>query len=304
MGNTLIDFSNELAGIVQKVSPFVVSVSARRRYPSSGLLWAPNVIVTAAHSIQQDEHISISTADGKEVSATLAGRDPGTDIAVLKAEVPAPIGPAPVRTPTANAGDIALVVGRSPNSGANASLGIISAASGAWKTWRGGELDAYIRLDARLFPQSSGGVVVNARGEIIGIATSALSRIAGLAIPNASLGRVAGQLLERGFVPRGYLGIGVQSVPLPDELQKKLAVSNQGGLMILTVEPGSPADKAGLFIGDIVIALDGVRTEEIENLQTYSGSGLIGKAVPIQVIRGGSLHRASLTVGERPGRRN
>ncbi len=304
MGNTLIDFSNELAGIVQKVSPFVVSVSARRRYPSSGLLWAPNVIVTAAHSIQQDEHISISTADGKEVSATLAGRDPGTDIAVLKAEVPAPIGPAPVRTPTANAGDIALVVGRSPNSGANASLGIISAASGAWKTWRGGELDAYIRLDARLFPQSSGGGVVNARGEIIGIATSALSRIAGLTIPNATLERVAGQLLERGFVPRGYLGIGVQSVPLPDELQKKLAVSNQGGLMILTVEPGSPADKAGLFIGDIVIALDGVRTEEIENLQTYSGSGLIGKAVPIQVIRGGSLHRASLTVGERPGRRN
>ena len=304
MGNTLIDFSNELAGIVQKLSPFVVSVAARRRYPSSGLLWGPNVIVTAAHTVQQDEDITVTTADGKEVSATLAGRDPGTEIAVLKAEIAAPSGAAPVRTRTASAGELALVVGRSPNSGANASLGIISAVSGAWKTWRGAELDAYIRLDARLFPQSSGGAVVNARGEIIGIATSALSRIAGLAIPVATLERVTAQLLERGFVPRGYLGIGVQSVPLPDELAKKLSVSNKGGLMILTVEPGSPADKAGLLIGDIVIALGDVRTEEIENLQTSTGSGLIGKAVKVQVIRGGALHESSLTVGERPGRRS
>jgi serine protease Do len=303
MGNTLIDFSNELAGIVQKLSPFVVSVGARRRYPSSGLLWAPNVVVTAAHTVQQDEDISVTSADGKEVSATLTGRDPGTDIAVLKAEVPLPSGAAPVRTQTASPGDLALVVGRSPNSGANASLGIISATSGPWKTWRGGELDSYIRLDARLFPQSSGGAVVNARGEIVGIATSALSRIAGLAIPIATLNRVSAHLLERGFVPRGYLGIGVQSVPLPDELQKKLSVSNKGGLMILTVESGSPADKAGLLIGDIVIALGGTRTEEIENLQTYSSSGLIGKDVSIVVIRGGALHQSSLTVGERPGRR-
>lgn len=304
MGNLLIDFSNELAGIVQKLSPFVVSVSARRRYPSSGLMWGSGVIVTAAHTVQQDEDITVTAADGKEVSATLAGRDPGTEIAVLKAEIPAPAGAAPVRTQTVNAGDLALVVGRSPNSGANASLGIISAVSGPWKTWRGGELDGYIRLDARLFPQSSGGAVVNARGEIIGIATSALSRIAGLAIPVATLERVTAQLLERGFVPRGYLGIGVQSVPLPEELQKKLSVSNTGGLMILTVEPGSPADKAGLLIGDIVIALGDVRTEQIENLQTHTGSGLIGQTVKVQVIRGGSLKEASLTVGERPGRRS
>jgi serine protease Do len=304
MGNTLIDFSNELTGIVQKLSPFVVSVRARRRYPSSGLLWGSNVIVTAAHTVQQDEDITLTGADGKEASATLMGRDPGTDIAVLKAEIAAPSGVSPVRTQAVSAGELALVVGRSPNSGANASMGIISAVSGPWKTWRGGELDGYIRLDARLFPQSSGGAVVNARGEIIGIATSALSRIAGLAIPVATLERVTAQIVERGFVPRGYLGIGVQPVPLPEELQKKLSVSNRAGLMILTVEPGSPADKAGLLIGDIVIALGDVRTEEIENLQTYTGSGLIGKNAKVQLIRGGVLQESSLTVGERPGRRN
>jgi serine protease Do len=196
------------------------------------------------------------------------------------------------------------VVGRSPLSGANASCGIVSAVSGPWKTWRGGELDSYIRLDARLFPQSSGGAVVNMRGEIIGIATSALSRIAGLAIPAATVKRVAEQLLERGFVPRGYLGIGVQSVALPEELRTRLAIPNQAGLMVLTVESGSPADKAGLLIGDIVIRLGDVLAERIDELQTYSGSGLIGKSVQIHFIRGGALKESTLTVGERPGRRS
>jgi len=304
MADTLIDFSNELAGIVQRLSPFVVSIAARRRYPSSGLLWSPDVIVTAAHTIQQDEEIAVITADGKALAAKLIGRDPGTDLAVLKAELPAPPGAAPGRAEKVSAGELALVLGRSAQSGANASLGIISAASGPWRTWRGGELDGYIRLDARLFPQSSGGAVINMRGEIIGIATSALSRIAGLAIPVATVKRVTGQLLEKGFVPRGFLGIGVQSVPLSAELQKKLTIPNQSGLMALAVESGGPAEKAGLLIGDIVIGLGDVRAEQTSDLQTYSASGVIGQSLKIRFIRGGELKESTLTVGERPGRRN
>jgi S1-C subfamily serine protease len=304
MENTLINVSNELAGIVQKLSPFVVSVGARRRYPSSGLLWSPNVIVTAAHTIQQDEDIAVTTADGKVFGANLIGRDEGTDIAVVKVDMPQLPGVPPGRAAAVGAGELALVLGRSPHSGANASLGIISAVSGPWKTWRGGELDSYVRLDARLFPQSSGGAVVSVRGEVIGIATSALSRIAGLAIPVATVKRVTEQLLERGFVPRGYLGIGVQSVPLPEELRTRLAVPNRAGLMVLTVESGGPADKAGLLIGDIVIRLGDVVAERIDELQTYTGSGLIGKPVRIHFIRGGELKESTLTVGERPGRRS
>jgi serine protease Do len=159
-------------------------------------------------------------------------------------------------------------------------------------------------LDAKLFPQSSGGAVVNMKGEIIGIATSALSRIAGLAIPAATAKRVTEQLLERGFVPRGYLGIGVQSVALPEELRTRLAIPNRAGLMILTVEPDGPADKAGLLIGDIVIRLGDVLAERIDELQIYSGSGLIGKALQIHFIRGGVLQESTLTVAERPGRRS
>src|ERR1700735_503785 len=137
MESILVGFSNELAGIVRRLSPFVVSVGARRRYPSSGLLWSPNVIVTAAHTVQQDEDISLTTADGKTLSAELVGRDPGTEIAVLKADLPEPSGVAPGRASAVSPGELALVLGRSPRSGDNASCGIISAVSGPWKTWRG-----------------------------------------------------------------------------------------------------------------------------------------------------------------------
>jgi serine protease Do len=304
MGNTLTDLSNELAGIVQRLSPFVVSVRARRHYPSSGFLWSPGVIVTADHTIQRDEDIAVTLADGKTIGATLAGRDAGSDLAVLRAEVPAPAGAGPGWTDAARAGELALVLGRSPDSGANASLGIISAASGPWRTWRGGKLEAYIRLDAKLFPQSSGGAVVNARGEVVGIATSALSRLAGLAVPVSTVQRVTEKLLEKGFMPRGYLGIGVQPVSIPTEVQKNLSISNESGLIVLAVESDSPADKAGLLIGDIVTGLGDVSVEQIDDLQSYSDSGVIGKAVKIKFIRGGVARETTLTVGERRGRRS
>lgn len=303
MESALITLSNELAGIVETLSPYVVSVRARRHYPSSGLLWSADVVVTADHTVQRDEEIAVTLADGKAVGATLAGRDPGTDLAVLRIEASGKSRGELGRAGAVKAGELALVLGRSPDSGANASLGIISATSGPWRTWRGGKLDGYIRLDAELFPQSSGGAVVNVRGEIVGIATSALSRIAGLAIPISTVKRVTEKLLEKGFMPRGYLGIGVQSVPFQEELQKRLSIPNKGGLIVLNVESSGPADKAGLLIGDILIGLGDVAVEQIDDLQAYSDSGVIGKSVMIRFIRGGALKESTLTVGERPRRR-
>jgi S1-C subfamily serine protease len=304
METELINLSNELAAVVEKLNPYVVSVRARRHYPSSGLHWSKGVIVTADHGVHRDEDISLTLADGTTVGAELVGRDLGTDLAVLRAEGSGPAAAELGRAETVKAGELALVVGRSPDSGANASMGIISAASGPWRTWRGGKLDAYIRLDARLFPQSTGGAVVNARGEIIGIATSALSRVAGLAIPVATVKRVTEKLLEKGFVPRGYLGIGVQPVPFSEELQKRLSIPNKGGLILLTVESDGPADKAGLLIGDIVTGVGDIRVEQTSDLQAYSDSGVIGKSVKIQFIRGGALKESTLTVVERPARRS
>jgi len=304
MENALIGLSNELAGVVQDLEPYVVSVRARRYYPSSGLRWSPDVIVTASHTVQRDEDITVSLADGATVEASLIGRDAGSDLAILRVKDAGPSGAERAVSQAVKVGELALVVGRSPNSGVNASLGIISAASGPWRTWRGGQLHAYIRLDARLFPQSSGGAVVNGRGEIIGLATSALSRIAGLAVPVATIKDVTAKLMERGFVPRGYLGIGVQPVPIGEGLRQKLSVPNQNGLIVLTVESNGPADKGGVLPGDIVLGANDVTTEETEDLQAFFQSAQIGKSANIKAIRGGVLKELTVVVGERPGRRS
>ena len=303
MESSLINLSNELAGIVQALDPYLVSVRARRHYPSSGFLWGSDVVVTADHTIQRDEDIAVTFAGGKTIGATLAGRDPGTDLAILKTEAPGQSGAGVGRADGVKAGELALVLGRSPDSGVNASLGIVSATSGPWRTWRGGQLDGYIRLDAKMFPNSSGGAVVNARGEIIGIATPVLSRIAGLAIPVSTVKRVVEKLLEKGFVPRGYLGIGVQAIPFHEELRQRLSVPNKSGLIVLTVESNGPADKAGVLIGDIVTGLGELAAEQADDLQAFSDSRMIGKSVSVKFIRGGELKESMLTIAERPRRR-
>ena len=303
MGATLIDISNELAEIVQKTGEHVVSVRARRHYPSSGLRWGTDVIVTASHTVQRDEDITVSLAGGGTAEASLVGRDPGTDVAVLKLKEPAPVASDRVTVDVIKPGELALIVGRSPDSGVNASFGIISAASGPWRTWAEGQLDKYIRLDARMFPQSSGAAVVNGRGEIIGIATSGLSRIAGLAIPASTIKNVTEKLLERGFVPRGYLGIGAQTVPLSSGLRQNLSIVNESALIVLTVEAKGPADKAGVLPGDILLSADGVPITTTEDLQEFSQKATIGKVTKIKFIRGGGLNESSIIIGERPRRR-
>jgi S1-C subfamily serine protease len=302
MQSSLVSVSNELAKLVEEFQSHVVAVQARAHYPSSGVHWRPGIIVTADHTIRQEEDIQVTLPGGKRVDATLAGRDSGTDIAALKVEglgssAAQPDGGVPTRV-----GELALVLGRSPDSGPNASLGVVSAFSGPWRTWRGGHLDHYIRLDAALFPNSSGGAVVDCHGRLLGIATSGLSRIAGLVIPASSVNRVMDALLEKGYVPRGYLGIGVQPVAIPAALRSSLSVTGKTGVMVVKVEPGGPAEQAGMLLGDILVGLGDAQLEQIEDLQSFSDSGVIGKPVKAKLIRAGALREVTITVGERPGK--
>ncbi|HMD87023.1 MAG TPA: S1C family serine protease [Terriglobia bacterium] len=302
MQSSLVSLSNELAKLVEKFQSYVVAVHARAHYPSSGVHWRPGIIVTADHTLGQEEDIQVTLPNGNRVDATLAGRDPGTDIAALKVEG---LGSSVALTEgggTAKVGELALVLGRSPDSGPNASLGVISALSGPWRTWRGGRLDQYIRLDATLFPNSSGGAVVDCRGRLLGIATSGLSRIAGLAIPSSSINRVIEALLEKGYVPHGYLGIGVQPVAIPDTLRTSLSITGKTGVMVVKVEPGGPADQVGVLLGDILLGIGNTPLEQIEELQSFSDSGVIGKPVKAKLIRAGTLQELEITVGERPGK--
>src|SRR5436190_1344217 len=221
MSSTLAALSDDLAGAVERAAPFVVAVNGRGRIPSSGVIWRPGVVVTAEHSLKRDEDLSVVLANGRTLAATLAGRDPGTDVAVLKIE-DSGVAPAIAPAETVKTGNLALAVARSPELGANATMGVISAVGGPWTTWRGGRLDQYIRLDVSLYPGSSGAAVVDTGGRVLGIATSALSRTAGVAIPAATIERVAGELISKGRIPRGYLGLGPQPIGLPEHLIKKL----------------------------------------------------------------------------------
>ena len=301
MQSSLVSLSNDLAKIVEEFQAHVVAVHARGHYPSSGVHWRPGFVVTANHTIRHDEDIQVTLPSGKRIDAALSGRDAGTDIAVLKLDGLETSAARAGGGDTVKVGELALVLSRSPDSGPNASLGVISAVSGPWRTWRGGRLDQYIRLDATLFPNSSGGAVVDCRGRLLGIATSALSRIAGLAIPASSVNRVVDALVEKGYVPRGYLGIGVQPVAIPDPLRKSLSVAGKTGVMVVQVESGGPAEHAGVLLGDILVGLGDTQLEHIEDLQTFSDSGVIGKAVKAKLIRAGETHEVAITIGERPG---
>jgi S1-C subfamily serine protease len=301
MENPLVALSNELAAAVERGGRSVVNVNARPRVPSSGVHWRPGVVVTSEHTVKQDEEITIGLPGGASVPATLAGRDPGTDIAVLKADnltVPA----ADLTEAKFHAGNLALALGRSPDSGVNATMGVISAVSGPWRTWRGGMMDQYIRLDVTLFPGSSGGAVINTQGETLGISTSGLSRIAGLAVPVSTVNRVVDELLAKGHIARGYLGLGLQPVAIPEALVKQLKLPGSSGVIVLSVEQDGPAEHAGLFIGDILVALNGKPIEDTDDVQTVLEPGFVGKPVKAAIVRGGALTEAAITIGERPRR--
>ncbi|MGA7236373.1 MAG: S1C family serine protease [Bryobacteraceae bacterium] len=291
MANELAALSNELAAAVERAGKSVVAVHARPRFSSSGVFWKPGVIVTAEHSIRREEDIRVTLPDGKSAVATLLGSDAGSDLAVLK--VDAEGVPVTGAREAPEPGNLALTIGRSEDSGVNATMGIISAIGPAWRTWRGGRLDSYIRLDLTLYPGSTGGLVVNVAGEAVGIATPALSRIAGVAIPAPNVNRAVEEILKRGRVARGYLGVGLQPVEISE---------HHKGLIVLSIEPGGPAAKAGILIGDILVSLGGKSVEDTEDIQAALEGHAVGTAIETVVSRGGEERGISVTIGERPVR--
>lgn len=292
MTNELAALSNDLAAAVARAGRSVVAVHARPRFSSSGVLWRPGVIVTAQHTVRREEEITVTLPDGGNRPATLAGSDAGTDLAVLRLAEPAG-DPAPPAAAETKPGYLALTVGRSEDSGVNATMGIISAVSGPWRTGRGGRLDQYIRLDLTMYPNSSGGIVIDSAGATVGIATSALSRLAGLAIPAVTINRVLDEILSRGRVSRGYLGVGLQPVTLPD---------HQKGLIVLSVEPDGPAAAAGVLIGDILISLGGKAVSDTDDVQLALEAVGVGHPIEAGLLRGGEQKQIRITVGERPRR--
>jgi serine protease Do len=298
-GNSLEALSDSLAGAVERVSGAVVSISGRHRIPSSGVIWSEGAVVTAAHTLKRNEEINVTLPDNRTVTASVAGRDASTDLAVLKLEgvqlKPADRGD----TAGLKVGQVVLAVARGER-GVSASMGVISTLSGKWRTWRGGEIDRFVGLDLALYPGFSGGPLVDARGRILGINTSGLSRNIGLVIPAPTVDRVAGELLRQGRIAQGYLGVGLHPVRLPESLRASLNLPGKGGLVVLSVEPNGPAHDAGMLLGDVLIGFDGESIHSIDDVQRVLGPEQVGKAVSVSLVRGGAPAEIQITVGERP----
>ncbi len=301
MENALLSLSNELAAVVERFGPAVAAIHSHPRAASSGVLWRPGVIVTAEHALRRDDDVQVLTASGEQVKGEVAGRDPGTDIAVLK--IPGLDGAAVEQfAAEARPGNLALAIGRSRSGALTASLGIVSSVHGPWQTWRGGRLDRHVRLDLTVYPGSSGGAVIDAAGGVIGIATAALSRMAPVAVPVETVNRVVDSILAHGTVARGFIGLGLQPIALPDHLKAKLNLEQSRGLIVVSVQPGGPAESGGAMIGDVLIELAGKQVGDTEDVQQALDSGSVGKKVEARVIRGGSPVDLQVTIGQRPPR--
>ncbi len=289
--------SDGMADAVEQVSPKVVLVNGRRRRPGSGVVYAPNMVLTASHVLEREEDLTVGVGEGRTHPAQFVGRDASTDLAVLRVE-DLNVSAATPAEGAARIGQLALAVG-SPGrgEGPRASLGVVSSVGGPMRTWRGARLERYIQTDATPYPGFSGGPLVDARANVLGIMTTGLARGAALAIPAELAWGVAKSLEERGSVKRGYLGILSQPVRLPDG--QRLGLTQRGGLLVVGVEDGSPAGRGGLIIGDILVTLDGQPVEDTEDLLVLLTGERVGKEVPVKVVRGGELQTLEITVGER-----
>jgi S1-C subfamily serine protease len=296
MSATLHELSSNIAELVAAADKHIVRVEGRRRLSATGVIYsADGLIVTANHVVERDEDLTIGLGDGTSHRATLVGRDPSSDIAVLRVEANN-LAPATWSDPASlRVGHIVLALGR-PGRTVQATLGVISALGGGWRTAAGADIEQYLQTDVAMYPGFSGGPLLAADGTFAGMNSSALVHGISVALPGPTIKRVVETLVQHGRVPRGYLGIGIQPVRLAGALQAR--AGQETGLMVMSVESGSPAEQAGLIQGDILVGLDGQALRQVDDLQSLLGSTPIGKAVPVRVARGGDIQELTVTIGQ------
>ncbi len=294
--NQLTKLSNAMAEAVEQASAYTVMVNARKRMPASGIAIGKDLILTANHVVRRDEDISVTLPDGSQVAASVAGRDPGSDLALLKLET-ADATPAEFNGEL-RVGELALAIGRPTSEGVQASLGIVSAVGGPAHTAHGGILEKIIRTDAIPYPGFSGGPLIDSAGKVIGINTSGLGHGNSIAVPISIARQIAESLEKHGSVKRGYIGIRSQLVDLP--AKAKLDREQKAGLLVNGLEDDSPAAAAGLMVGDIIIGFNGQAVNNHDELLAALSGEVVDTATPLEILRGGQVESLSVTASERP----
>lgn len=296
MSTILQDVSEALANAVETAGQSVVRVEGRRRLAGSGVVWsADGVIVTAHHVVRKEAGIEVGLPDGSSATAALVGRDPATDLAVLRLESGGLTAPTWADLDGVKVGHLVLALGR-PGRMVQATLGVVSALGQGWRTPPGGQIDRYLQTDVLMYPGFSGGPLVAAGGAVIGLNSSALLRGVSMAVPAPTVRRVVEALLQHGRMRRGYLGVAAQPVRLPEALHE--ALGQESGVLLVSVEPGSPAERAGLALGDTIVALGGEPVRHMDDLLGALNGDRIGTAVPVRIVRGGQVQELQVTVGE------
>jgi S1-C subfamily serine protease len=300
MANSILEtISKEFAAAAEKVGSSVVAVNARRWMPTSGIEWKKGVVVTVHHGVQRDEDIKVLLDGGRAVSAKLAGRDPSTDIAVLRTEEVSSGARQLGDSTSLRLGHLVLALGRTRRGDLVASSGIIGGISGEWRNRHGGQLDQHIRLDLALYPGFSGGPLLNARGEVVGVNTRGLGHGRAVTLPVATVNRVVEELLEKGHIARPYLGIAMQPVEVPENMRSKLPAETRVGLLVMHVENGGPAEQAGVLLGDVLFEVGGKTAEHVDAIQDSLATAKIGDVLQIRLIRAGEIKAVSVALGER-----
>jgi len=299
MSDIASDLSSRLAAAVDKAAPFVVRVEGRRRAASSGVVFGADTIVAAHHNLEWDEGIRVGLADGSSVAAVLVGRDPTTDLALLRVQASGLTAPAWAGVEDVKVGQLVLGVSR-PNGSVRAGLGIVCAAGDAWRTPAGGRLDRYIETDLALHSGFSGGLVVDASGRALGVKTAGLLRGAAVVIPGATLRRVADALSAHGHVRRGFLGVGTMPVRLGPDQEK--ALGQPAALLVTSVQPDTAAAHAGVLLGDALLAIDGHPLNRPGDLFARLDEEAIGRSVTLRLLRAGTTKDVVAQVGTRDAR--
>ena len=298
MTATVTQISEDLASLVKNLDPSLVRVEARRRLPATGMIWsADGLILTAHHVVTKPEGIRVGLSDSRTVDARLIGRDPTTDLALLQVQEQGLVPPAwadPDGTDL-SVGHLVVALGR-PGRTVRAALGVISALGDPWRSPGGGWIDRYLHIDMVMYPGFSGGPLVNAAGQVVGLNTSALLRNMSVTVPVATMHRVGAMLRDHGRIRRGFLGVSTQPVRLPANIVAQLG--QETGLLLTAVEPGSPAEQGGLVLGDTLVGLDGTGMRQHDDLIAFMAPDRIGKTVSVQLLRGGQLQGLPVVIGE------
>jgi S1-C subfamily serine protease len=294
------ELSVSFADIVSSLQDSIVAVQGGGRSTSSGVLWRPGIIVTVRHPIRRTEGIKvIHRRSETATSATLMGSDRGTDLAVLRVDSAALKAVTPAEVQDQRVGDLVLSVGRSGLGDISASAGIIARLGNSWRTWQGGNVDRLIRPDVTIYVGLAGSALVDRRGQVLGINTTALARSAVITVPVRTIDRVVNSIIERGHVPRPYLGLGMQAVSVPESIRVQIPQDADQILLVMHLEPVGPATQGGLLVGDLVISLNGEFLHSVPELQHRIANLDIGASVSLDVIRGGKKMTLTLNVGDR-----